>query len=100
MALKPLVFYLESMYNHETLLNVYITDMLALNTYYASIHKLKKPKMPIRYWDLINKKSKTYNKKRDYTPQDIINMFKAGGKRKAKKRDPQKGIEGLNGRII
>jgi len=76
MPLSALCFYLESKYEHEMVRDVFITDMLM---YSARAHVKNPEKMP-RYWDAIRKKGQNAKAPhKDYTEQEIIDMFRGKG---------------------
>jgi len=97
MPLKALTYYLQAEYKHEQMqkherrqnelnFQLYVTDMLREILYVSAVHKFKNPKRSDRYWDLINPdKQKKRAVKKDITPQNVINMFMAGGKMKLRK---------------
>ena len=78
MPLKVLALYLESEYIHEMKFENYVANMLL----YTARGYVKDPEKLPRYYDWFNNKVK---KQKDHTTQDVIDMFKQAGKRKAKR---------------
>jgi len=80
MPLAAYVFYLESKFRHEIMRDAYITDMLRF-TAFGMVHEKDRPP---RYWDTVKPThdSPKQTTAKDYTEQDVIDMFRGGGKLK------------------
>jgi len=75
MPLTALVFYLESKHKHETIRDVYITDMLR----FAAWGHVKNPDKLPRYWDSLQSTQKVRTPREQFTENDVIDMFKGKG---------------------
>ena len=78
MPLSAYVFYLESKYEHEIIRDVYMMDMLR----FGAFGMVEERNRPPRYWDMAKPKRERHTeaKVQDYDEQDVVDMFRGGGK--------------------